>query len=177
MRETTSDHPTPDPDPVDEATRPALQLTPDQVWRELEKASFAVVGHVTPKGDPRSSGVLAKALDGRLYVATALDSWKARHIAADPRVAVTVPVRRGGLLSLLFPIPPATICFHGTAVVHQPGTFAIPDELAPLLPEEARADSVVIEIRPEGEFLTYGIGVPLMKMRDTAGSKAHTPVA
>ena len=46
-------------------------------------------------------------------------SWKARHVAASGRVAVTVPVRRGGLLSLLFPIPPATVSFHGTAVVHQ----------------------------------------------------------
>ena len=59
------------------------------------------------------------AADGRrLYVAVASDSWKARHIAASGRVAVTVPVRRGGLLSLLFPIPPATVSFHGTAIVH-----------------------------------------------------------
>ena len=33
----------------------------------------------------------------------------------------------GGVLSLVAPIPPATICFHGAAVVHPPGSFPIPD--------------------------------------------------
>jgi len=49
----------------------------------------------------------------RLYVAVAADSWKARDIAASGRVAVIVPVRRGGPLPLLFPTPPATVSFHG----------------------------------------------------------------
>jgi hypothetical protein len=39
------------------------------------------------------------AAPGRLYVAIAPDSWKARHIPATDQVAVTVLVRRGGLLS------------------------------------------------------------------------------
>ncbi len=41
----------------------------------------------------------------RLYVAVSPDSWKAKHIAITGQVAVTVPVRRGGVLSLLVPIP------------------------------------------------------------------------
>ena len=36
-------------------------------------------------------------------------------------LAVTVPVRRGGILSVAVPIPPATISFHGAAVVHPAG--------------------------------------------------------
>ena len=44
-------------------------------------------------------------------------------MAADGRVAVTVPVRRGGILSLVAPIPPATVSFHGTAVVHPAGSL------------------------------------------------------
>src|SRR5687767_14938498 len=80
----------------------ALRLTSDQVWRELAKASFAVVSHVTPEGAPRSSGVVYAVAGRRLYVAVAPDSWKARHLAPSGRVAVTVPVRRGGVLSLLF---------------------------------------------------------------------------
>src|SRR5215831_17491132 len=84
----------------------AARLTGEQVWRALTRASFAVVSYVTPAGEPRSSGVVYAADGRRLYVAVASDSWKARHIAASGRVAVTVPVRRGGLLSLLSPSRP-----------------------------------------------------------------------
>ncbi len=35
---------------------------------------------------------------------------------------MTVPVRRGGIMSLLLPIPPETISFHATAVVHRAGS-------------------------------------------------------
>jgi hypothetical protein len=63
-----------------------------------------------------------KVAGHKLVVAVAPGSWKARHIAADGRVAVTVPVRRGGILSLAVPIPPAAISFHGTAVVHAAGS-------------------------------------------------------
>jgi hypothetical protein len=95
-----------------DAGRPvASRLTTERVWDELAKASFAVLSQVTGAGEPRSSGVVCKTVGGRLYVAVAPDSWKARHIGASRRVAVTVPVRRGGILSLVAPIPPATISF------------------------------------------------------------------
>jgi hypothetical protein len=154
----------------------AAALTSEQVWHQLAKASFAVLTCVTPAGAPRSTGVVYKTMDRRLYVVVGPDSWKARHIAADGRVSLTVPVRRGGLLSLVAPIPPATINFHATATVHARGTMALPDDLASLLPPDRRTDGCVVEVVPEGEFLTYGIGVSLMKMRDRAAALAHVPV-
>ncbi len=154
----------------------ALQLRSEQVWHALAKASFAVVGHVTPRGDPRSSGVLYKAVDRRLFIVTAPDGWKAKHIAATPRVSVTVPVRRGGLLSLVLPIPPATISFHAAAIVHPVGTVDVPADLSSLVPDDRRASSCIIELVPEAMFVTYGIGVPLLKMRDPAQSRARVPV-
>src|SRR5512132_550343 len=96
----------------------AARLTSEQVWQQLAKASFAVLSHLTLAGEPRSSGVVYKLVGRRLYIATAPDSWKAQHIARNGRVAVTVPVRRGGILSLVAAIPPATITFHGAAIVH-----------------------------------------------------------
>src|SRR5215467_11578397 len=63
------------------------RLTSEQVWRALAKASFAVVSHTTPTGEPRSSGVVYATAGRRLYAAVAADSWKARHIAASGRVA------------------------------------------------------------------------------------------
>jgi hypothetical protein len=35
---------------------------------------------------------------------------------------------------------------------------------------------VILEIVAEGEFVTYGIGVSLMKMRDTEGARGRVPV-
>ena len=154
-------------------------LTSAQVWRALAKASFAVVGYVTPSGEPRSSGVVYATAGKRLYVVVAADSWKARHIAASGRVAVTVPVRRGGLLALLFPIPPATISFHGAAVVHPAGPVAghaVPERFASLLPPERQASSCLLEIVPEGQFLVYGLGVSLTRMRSPAAARARVPV-
>jgi hypothetical protein len=156
------------------------QLTGDQVWHALERRSFAVIGHITPDGQPRSSGVVYVLADRRMYVAVAKDSWKARHIAASGQVGVTVPVRRGGVLALLLPIPPATISFHGSAIVHDAEAMRdspVVDKLAPLLPPASRGSTSIIEIRPVGHFLTYGVGVRLMQMRDTVASRARVPVS
>jgi hypothetical protein len=169
----------PHPAAGDDARPMAARLTTEQVWHQLAKASFAVIGYVTPAGEPRSSGVVYKTIGQRLYVAVAPDSWKARHIAASRRVAVTVPVRRGGLLSLVAPIPPATISFHAQAIVHPAGAPRVRPllkELGSLIPVERRTSACLIEIVPEGAFLTYGLDVSLSKMRDPAAARARVSV-
>ncbi len=154
-------------------------LTSERVWQAVARASFAVLSHVTPAGEPRSSGVVYKASGRKLVVAVAPGSWKAQHVAADGRVAVTVPVRRGGILSLVAPIPPATISFHGTAVVHPAGSpqaRSVLDELGSLIPAKRRASACVIEIIPVGAFRTYGLGVSLRTMLNPAAAQARVPV-
>jgi hypothetical protein len=156
----------------------AARLTTEQVWHQVAKGSFAVISYVTPAGEPRSAGVY-KTIGRRLYVAVAPDSWKARHLAASGRVAVTVPVRRGGLLSLVLPIPPATVSFHATAVLHpadSPRVRPLLTELASLLPQERQASACIIEVIPTGFFVTYGVGVSLMQLRDPAAAAARVPV-
>jgi hypothetical protein len=123
--------------------------------------------------------VVYKARGRRLFVAVAADSWKARHIAADGRVAVTVLVRRGGILSLVAPIPPAAISFHGTAVVYTAGSpeaRSVLDELGSLVPLERRDSACVLEITPVGAFRTYGLGVSLRTMLNPAAAQARVPV-
>jgi len=156
------------------------RLTSDQVWQALAKATFAVLSYVTPTGEPRSSGVVYKTIGRRLYVAVAPDSWKAKHIAASGRVAVAVPVRRGGIVSLVFPIPPATISFHGAATVHRADSAEVGSvltQLSSLLPAERRSSSVLIDILPEGEFVTYGLGVSLRNMRIPAAARGRASVS
>ena len=81
---------------------------------------------------------------------------------------MTVPVRRRGILALVVPIPPATITFHARATVHASGSFdvgSVSKELESILPDDRQATSCVLELVPEGRFVTYGIGVSLMAMR------------
>jgi hypothetical protein len=163
------------------AAGPARRLSVEQVWHELEKASFSVLTYVTPHGEPRSSGVVHAAIDHRLFVAVAPDGWKARQIVDDQRVSITVPVRRGGLLALLLPIPPATISFQARAIVHRPDPAkhgpGLPVELRRLVPADRQEVAVVLELVPEGRFLTYGIGVSLSAMRSPVQARAVVPVA
>jgi hypothetical protein len=150
------------------------------VWRELEKSSFAVMTYVTPHGEPRSSGVVHAVIDHRLFVAVAPDSWKARQIDDGQPVSVTVPVQRGRLLALLLPIPPATISFQARAVMHRPGPAdgaTMPAELRRLVPADRQNRAVVIELIPEGRFVTYGIGVSLSDMRSPVQARAVVPVS
>jgi pyridoxamine 5'-phosphate oxidase-like protein len=154
--------------------------TTEQMWDAIRNTSFAILGYVTPSGEPRSSGVVYKVIDRRIYVAVAPDSWKAKHVGKTGRVAVTVPVRRGGLLSLVAPIPPATISFHGAATIHPPGSPEVRPllrELGSLLPAERQASASIIEVLPEGWFVTYAVGTPLHKMRDPLASRARVPVS
>jgi hypothetical protein len=137
------------------------------------------MSHVTASGKPRSSGVVYGTDGSRILVVVAASSWKARTITDGQLVALTVPVRRGGLLASLFPIPPAAISFRARAKVGEPGMLdrdSLPKQFARLLPP-ATAPSCVIELTPEGNFLTYGIGVSLMQMRDPEISLVRVPVA
>jgi hypothetical protein len=45
------------------------------------------------------------------------------------------------------------------------------------MPDERHgADGAIIEIIPEASFVTYGVGVPLLQMRNPALARAHVPV-
>jgi hypothetical protein len=160
------------------ATETIHRPTCDEVWQALERSSFAVVSHVTPGGEPRSSGIVFGVHERHLYLAVAPDSWKARQIPDGGEVAVTVPVRRGGALSLVVPIPPATISVHARAIVHRAGSFdpqSFPQKLRRLLPA-GRESAEVLELVPEGAFMTYGIGVSLAKLANPTFAKAHVSV-
>lgn len=122
---------------------------------------------------------MCAAVARHIYVVTAPDSWKARQISDGDEVAVTVPIRRGGVLSLVAPIPPATVSFHAQATVHPAGSVTIESvskKLASALPQERRT-GCLLELVPDGNFLTYGLGVSLQDMTKPAAALAHVPVS
>lgn len=157
-----------------------MQLSPDQVWRVIEKELFAVLGMVTSHGEARTAGVVYVVRDHKLYVVTGRDTWKARHIAANPHISVTIPIAKRVPIMPWMKIPAATITFAGTARLF-PTPEAPPELLHALLHgadpnADTVADSCMIEVTPEKEFVTYGIGIPLMQMRYPEKARGRAPV-
>ena len=142
------------------------QLTSQQVWQAIEKELFAVVGMVTAGHEARTVGILYAVGDHKLYFITDRDTWKVRHIAANPHVSVTIPIAKRVPIMPWMKIPQATITFQGTARICGAGE-AMPDLLKKLLGPMADdsaliAGSCLVEIIPTGEFVTYGVGVRLI---------------
>ena len=146
-------------------------LTTDQVWAEIEKSLFGVLGMVTAKNEARSAGIVYIVHERKLYISTRKDAWKTRHVAQNGHVSLTVTIAKRIALMPWIKIPAATITFSGTAKVLSPNDLDA-DVLKPLyrgLANDADllAKSAIIEVEPMGDFVTYGVGVSLMQMRDT----------
>lgn len=157
-----------------------MQLTAAQVWAAIEKELFGVLGMVTAGGEARTVGIVYVVRDRKLYVATGATTWKARHISANPHVSMTIPIAKRIPLLPWVKIPQATITFCGTARV-TPAAEAPPDLLAAIfrgaeVAEELVAGSCLIEIAPVGEFITYGVGIPLRQMRQPELARGRAPV-
>ncbi len=157
-----------------------VELSTEEVWQTIDKELFAVVGMVNAANEARTAGLVYIVRDRRLYLATGANTWKARHIAANPHVSVTIPIAKRVPIMPWMKIPQATITFQGTAHVCGAGE-AMPDLLQKLLgpmanDQEVIAGSCLIEIVPVGEFVTYGIGVRLIEMRDPNKARGRAPV-
>jgi hypothetical protein len=77
-------------------------------------------------------------------------------------------------------IPAATITFCGEAKILEPAET--PPEIMQAIfrgmaeDEKRMAESCLIEVTPVKEFLTYGVGVSLMQMRDPNQARGRAPV-
>jgi general stress protein 26 len=156
------------------------ELTSEQVWKELENELFAVLGMVTAKGEARTVGIVYAMHNHQIYIATGKESWKARHTQNNPNVSLTVPVDKGIPFLPWIKIPAATITFSGKAKVIDPQNIG-DDILYSLFrglekDEEMLAGMCVIEIKPDGDFITYGVGIPMMQMRDPKKARGRAPV-
>ncbi|MCP4167001.1 MAG: pyridoxamine 5'-phosphate oxidase family protein [Chloroflexi bacterium] len=156
-------------------------ITTEQVWDELDKNLFAVLGMVTANNESRTAGIVYVVRDHKLYVSTDKDAWKVRHIAQNTNVSITVPITKRVPLMPWIKVPAATITFSGTATIH---TL---DEVDAALAEtlfrglqnkgDIHETSRIIEIRPQKDCITYGVGVSLMGMRDTVNARGRVRIA
>ncbi|MEZ4736456.1 MAG: pyridoxamine 5'-phosphate oxidase family protein [Caldilineaceae bacterium] len=158
-----------------------LQLTTDQVWKEIEQNLFAVLGMVTPSKEARTVGIVYVVQDRKLYIGTQKQSWKVKHIAQNPDVSLTVPIAKRIPFLPWIKIPAATITFAGEAKVCE-NSEVNANVLKSLYrgvvkDEQAMAASCVLEVTPQGEFITYGVGIPLMQMRFPDKARGRAAVA
>lgn len=145
------------------------KLTAEQVWRQIEQNLFAVIGMVTPHGESRTVGVVYVVDEHKLYIGTQKAAWKARHIAHNPHVSLTIPISKRLPFLPWVKIPAATITFSGLARVLEHGDVS-PGLLRRLYRDvvkdpDALANSCIIEVVPQKEFITYGVGTSLLQMR------------
>ena len=154
-------------------------ITTSLVWAEINRRLFAVLSYVTPRQEARSAGVVYVVRDGRLYIRTDTDSWKARHIRLNPKVALNVTIPKRVPFLPWIKIPDATIAFTGNARVIE--ADAADDVLVAALTRatshEAQSRICFIEVKPTGHFKTYGVGVPLLDMRDPTKARGRVAVA
>lgn len=158
----------------------STQLTTDQVWQALENELFAILGMVNVRGEARTVGIVYVTRNRRLYIGTGKDTWKARHVAHNPHVSITVPIAKRIFFMPWMKIPAATITFSGQARVLEPAAAppGILQEIFRGVAEdpEATSELCVIEVTPEKEFITYGIGMPLLQMRHPEQARGRVPV-
>ena len=157
-----------------------LALTSTQVWDALEKELFAVLGMVTPKQEARTVGVVYVVRKCKFYIAPGQQTWKARQIQTNPHVSMTVPIAKRIPIMPWVKIPAATITFSGTARVLAPEESA-PELLRAIFRQNAdnqalMAESCLIEVTPHGDFITYGVGIPLMQMRHPEQARGRAAV-
>jgi hypothetical protein len=157
-----------------------LQLTAEQVWEAIEKELFGVIGMVSAGNEARTVGIVYVVRDRRLYIGTGKETWKTRHIAQNPHISMTIPIHKSIPFLPWIKIPAATITFCGLAKILDPGET--PQELVQAIyrgmaeNEELMAESCLIEVTPVKEFVTYGVGIPMMKMRDPKQARGRAPV-
>ena len=151
-------------EPMTTTTKSDPQLR-EQVTRALARRSFCVLATASPAGKPHAVSVLYAADGTTLYVHTFRDTRKARNVAANPHVAVCVPVRR-------LPVGPAmAVQFRGRAEIvdHDDPELAQliqSGKLRKIIVDGALEDprGCFLRITPSGRIGTYGIGIPMRQV-------------
>ncbi len=159
-----------------------VDITSEAVWQAIATQNFMVIGMVSARGEARTAGVMHHVHDGRLWFTTNDREWKARHIAGNPSVSVTVPIAKRVPLMPWIKVPAATITFCGVAETI-PAADLPPDVSEALLHGLEVTDGgergalVGIGVLPVGDFVTYGVGVSVLGMRDTELARGRASAA
>ena len=143
--------------------------TTEQVWDALDGGLFGVLAFVNRDGHPRTAGVCYVVGGRSLFISTDKDMWKVRHIAANSSVSMTVTLPKRVPFLPFIRVPAATVTFRGEAQILEVGD--IDASVFERLPRGGESDpdvlerTAIIRVIPRGEFVTYGIAMPITRMR------------
>ncbi|GAA1780048.1 pyridoxamine 5'-phosphate oxidase family protein [Agromyces lapidis] len=148
-----------------------VDLTAADVWKAIGATNFMVLGMVSARGEARTAGVMHVVDDGRLWFTTNEREWKARHLAVNPGVSVTVPIPRRVPFVPWIKVPAATVTFAGRAEIVPASALPAPVHDALVhgleLSDGERGALIGVGVLPTSDFVTYGVGVSTLGMRDT----------
>ncbi|MFW2336154.1 pyridoxamine 5'-phosphate oxidase family protein [Ilumatobacter sp.] len=152
-----------------------LHLTSQQTRDEVEQHDFAVLGMVTAEGESHTVGIVDVVDDHQLDIGADRTAWKTEHIEGNPHVSATVPLPERVPPMPWIEVPAATITFSGTARI--PETQDLGAELLDQVyrHDDGRGAWCAIEMTPEKDFVTDGVGVSLPAMRSSARSRSRAP--
>ncbi|MFF2370474.1 pyridoxamine 5'-phosphate oxidase family protein [Agromyces sp. NPDC058110] len=159
-----------------------VDVTHGEVWKTISAENFMVIGMVTARGESRTAGVMHAVHDDRIWFTAHDRAWKTRHIAANPNVSITVPVAKRVPLMPWIKIPAATVTFAGDAEVVP--AAEMPEAVRSALLDDIdvtdggdHGNVVGVRVRPIGDFVTYGVGVSALGMRDTEAAAGRVAAA
>lgn len=134
------------------------------IQRELARHTFCTIATSSAAQRPHVAAVIYGIVGDDLYVSLHDDSVKARNVAANPRVAVCIPVRKIPFA------PPFAIQFQATAEILRADdpkiTALLPGPLKKVASHTDFDDprSCFLRITPGRRISTYGLGVPLLQV-------------
>ncbi len=145
-------------------SKPLLEA--HEALRLIDKRSYAVIATTSSAGNSHSAGVLYARSGEHLYLSTMRSSRKARNVAANSSIGVTIPVRRvpvGG--------PPSAIMFQAQAEVidlddAELRRLAAAGELNAVTShgELELPDGCFIKVALPRRLHTYGLGMSLLSL-------------
>lgn len=148
------------------------------IEREVTKRSFCVLATSSAAGRPHAVGVMYAAVGLTLYIQVSEGTVKVRNVRENPRVAISIPVRK-------YPFgPPMAVQFQGTARVLGPDDPQVQEFLRTgrlkriaSLSGDPRPDTRYLEITPERRISSYGLGIPLRTLlRDVSQGGRSVPL-
>ncbi len=158
----------------------ANPATTEIVWKVINNELFAILGMVTKDQESRTVGIVYIVNDRKFYIGTGLETWKARHIKENPNVSLAIPIAKRIPVMPWIKIPQATITFAGKAriIPGQDASIGLTRSVFRHLADDQdfMKDNCIIEVTPVGDFITYGVGIPLMQMREPERSQGRAPV-
>ena len=134
----------------------------------IKKKMWLVLATVDENNIPYSS-VMVYQSDGDFIICqTGEHTLKANNIRKKKQVAVTIPIRKN-FLHKIIPAPPAELHFTTTAEIKPKDDEEARTIYSKFLKHSDKAelpqDFIWISIKVPNKITTYGVAVPLLKMR------------